>query len=150
MNLTTEKKLNRLRILSQLLDSQIKGPFGIRFGLDGIIGLVPGIGDLITTLISCYIIFGAYQLGVGPIVLARMILNQGIDSLIGVIPIFGDLFDIAWKSNIKNVNLLEKFLQNPTHVERHSWVLFAGLMLGIGLLVFAVIYAMVILLRMIF
>lgn len=133
-----KRKIEQLRFISQLMDAQFKGPFGFRFGLDGLIGLIPGIGDLVTTIISLYIIAGAYQLGVGPAVIARMFFNQGIDSLIGLIPFFGDLFDIGWKSNLRNMTLLDQYMLNPKQTKRRSWGLLIGLIVGVFLILFFV------------
>jgi hypothetical protein len=77
-----------------------------RFGLDPILGLVPGVGDLVSTVLSVYILLAAVQYGVPKITLLRMGLNIGIDLLIGAIPFVGDFFDFVWKANERNVNLL--------------------------------------------
>jgi hypothetical protein len=77
-----------------------------RFGLDPILGLVPGVGDLISTALSVYILLAAVQYGVPKITLLRMGLNIGLDLLIGAIPFVGDFFDFVWKANERNVELL--------------------------------------------
>lgn len=141
------KKIEQLRMISQLMDAKFKGPLGIRFGLDGLIGLIPGIGDLLTTLVSLYIIGGAYQLGVGPAVIARMLINQAIDSLIGIIPFFGDLFDIGWKSNLRNMALLDRFMEHPKYVKRRSWMVLLVLLIGLILILSLVVFGVVMLLR---
>lgn len=86
---------------------------GTKFGLDGLIGLIPGIGDIITTSISIYIIAQAAALGVGSATLIRMALNVVIENLIDMIPVLGNLFDFYWKSNSKNMLLIEKHLAQP-------------------------------------
>lgn len=105
--------INQLRALSKTLDSRFHGPMGTKFGLDGLIGLIPGIGDIITTSISIYIIAQAAALGVGSATLIRMALNVVIENLIDMIPVLGNLFDFYWKSNSKNMLLIEKHLAQP-------------------------------------
>lgn len=108
-----QETINQLRALSKTLDTRFQGPLGTRFGIDGIIGLIPGIGDIITTSISLYIIAQAAALGVGASTLIRMALNVVMENLIDMIPIVGNLFDFYWKSNSRNMALLEKHLAQP-------------------------------------
>jgi hypothetical protein len=109
--------LERLERLSRILDTAIRVPgLGIRFGVDGIIGLAPGIGDAVTTLLSCWIVYQAYRLGASREVLTKMAGNVAIDGVIGVVPLFGDLFDVMWRANRRNVNLLR------THFEREGLI----------------------------
>lgn len=104
--------LNRIRKLSQLMDTAISIPgTGFRFGLDPIIGLIPGAGDLISTTFSAYIIFLATRFGLPRKVLAQMILNVALEAVVGSVPLVGDLFDAVYKSNIRNLALLEQQLQ---------------------------------------
>jgi hypothetical protein len=111
-----DQTLQRLEIL---LDEAFRVPgTGIRFGLDGIIGLVPGLGDVIAGLLSLIIPLAAWIRGVPYITLARMAVNIGIGVLIGTIPFFGDIFDIAWKPNRRNYQLLRRHLGEP---RRHTW-----------------------------
>lgn len=106
--------LSRLRRISHLLDNAVQIP-GVeyRVGIDPLIGLLPGGGDLITGFIAVYIIAESTRMGVPAATLGRMGLNVLIDVLSGTIPMIGDLFDVAWKSNSKNVALLEQHLENP-------------------------------------
>lgn len=83
----------------------------LRFGFDSIIGLIPGVGDLITTMLGAYIVLRAKELGAPKLLLGRMILNLGIDSLVGAVPLFGDIFDFAFKSHLRNVRLLLQWLE---------------------------------------
>jgi hypothetical protein len=111
-----DETLERLEIL---LDEAFQIPgTGIRFGIDGIIGLVPGLGDVLAGLLSLIIPLAAWIRGVPYVTLARMALNIGIGVLIGSIPFFGDVFDIAWKSNRRNYQLLRRHLIEP---RRHTW-----------------------------
>ena len=95
----------KLKRLEQRLDRQFS-IFGIQFGLDGLIGLVPVLGDVITSALGLYIILEARKLGATRWTMARMLLNWGIDFSLGALPVVGDIFDIAYRSNTKNLRLL--------------------------------------------
>ena len=104
--LTIDKKTERL---GWLLDDVFRVPIlGWRFGLDALIGLIPGIGDTGTALASFYILASAVRHGVPKITLLRMGLNIGFDYLLGSLPVVGDVADVFWKSNQKNIALLRK------------------------------------------
>jgi Domain of unknown function (DUF4112) len=105
-----ERVLRRLEALGSLLDSRFRLPGGFRFGLDPLIGLVPGVGDGISAIISLYIVLEAYRLGASRGTLARMLLNVGLDLGVGIIPIIGDVADFAFKSNRRNLDLLRRHL----------------------------------------
>ena len=105
--------LKRLRALSHLLDNAIPIPGVGRIGLDPILGLLPGGGDLFSGLLSAYIVLEGARLGAPAASLTRMALNILLDVLVGTAPILGDLFDAAWKANAKNVALVEAHLQSP-------------------------------------
>lgn len=99
----------QLDTLARLLDDAFAIPgTNWRFGLDAIVGLIPGIGDLITSIFSFLIVFAAWQRGLPRVTIARMVANIAVDTLVGAMPIVGDLFDAAWKSNKKNVALLKR------------------------------------------
>jgi len=124
--------------LEILLDEAFVIPgTGFRFGLDGIIGLVPGLGDVLAGMLSLVIPLAAWIRGVPYITLARMAANLGIGVLVGSIPIFGDIFDVAWKPNRRNYRLLVRHLGEP---RRHTWRDWAFLLLLVGVLglVFAI------------
>ena len=110
----------RLARTARLLDSSIRLPGGYRIGWDGIIGLIPGFGDLAGLALSGWILFGAARLGVSRAALARMGLNVAIEAVVGTIPILGDLFDFAFKANERNVRLAERWLEDPTRVRRRA------------------------------
>jgi len=121
-----------LELLARLMDSVFHVPgLGIRFGLDALIGLIPGLGDIATSLVSLYILKASSRLGVPRVMLARMALNIAIDCLLGSLPIVGDLFDIWWKANQKNVGMLQRHLQATPAEERRAragdWLFVAGL-----------------------
>jgi len=95
--------------VARLLDSAVPVPgTSFRFGLDPILGLVPGIGDIVSPLFTVGIIWQARDLGIPRVVMMRMIINVALDTLVGLVPILGDLFDFAWKSNNQNLVLLEQ------------------------------------------
>lgn len=127
-------QLDRLRTVSRLLDSAIGIPgTRFRFGLDALIGLVPGIGDAAGAIFSSFIVLQAARLGVPKSTLARMLANIGLDAIVGQVPLLGDLFDFGWKANTKNLNLLEHHLQRPAAGRAASRRTL--LLLGVGLLV---------------
>jgi NAD/NADP transhydrogenase beta subunit len=108
-----------LELLSRVLDTWFRIPgTSIRFGLDGIIGLVPGIGDLLAGLASCILILAAWARGTPYVTIARMLVNLALDVIIGAVPLLGDVFDIAWKANRRNYALLTRHLEQP---RRHLW-----------------------------
>ncbi len=104
--------MKRLRQLSHLLDNAIALPgTDIRFGLDPILGLVGA--DVLTGLVSVYIVFEGARMGLPAATIGRMGFNIVLDTLTGLVPVLGDLFDVTWKANAQNVALLEKHLANP-------------------------------------
>lgn len=121
----------RLKRLAWLLDSAIPLPGGYRIGLDGLIGLVPGLGDVVAALLSSYIVVEAARLRVPVSVLLRMGLNVTLELIIGAVPVAGDLFDFAFKANERNVRLLEASLGPPEQVQalrrRSGWTVAAAL-----------------------
>ena len=142
------RRLDRLQRVGWLLDNSIPIP-GTRFrlGIDQLIGLVPGIGDLIGGLLSLYIIVEASRMGVPRGLLARMGWNVAIDTLVGEIPILGDLFDIGFKANIRNLALLDGYQQRPAEVRRSSQRFVALLVVGLLLLTAGAIAFAVVLVR---
>jgi len=106
------ERLARLETVAKLLDTAFVIPgTGIRFGLDGLIGLAPGIGDAITTAASLWIVYEAHQLGAPKHVVTRMLGNVALDGLVGTIPVLGDLFDVAWRANRRNVRILREHFE---------------------------------------
>jgi Domain of unknown function (DUF4112) len=103
--------LQRIERLAYWLDERYRLPgTRFRFGLDGIIGLVPGIGDAATSALSGYIVYEAWRLGAPHRVLARMLANLGFDALVGLVPVVGDLLDVGYKANRRNLRLLRRHL----------------------------------------
>lgn len=116
---SSSSAVGHLRLLSSLLDSRFSIPgTALKFGLDGIIGLIPGGGDLIGSLLSAYIVFGAAKAGAPLHVLLRMVGNIGVDTLVGVVPVVGDLADFVWKANDRNIVLLDRHLARQSRTER--------------------------------
>jgi hypothetical protein len=117
-----EQRLAGLRRIAELLDNAFAVPgTSYRIGLDPIIGLVPGIGDLVSPLFTIGMLLQARELGVPKVVQARMLINVAIDTLVGIVPVFGDLFDFAWKANDKNLVLLELHAREERGGSRGDW-----------------------------
>jgi Domain of unknown function (DUF4112) len=133
-----------LDILAHLLDDCFRIPgTPIRFGIDGIVGLIPAIGDVLAGLASCILIVAAWVRGVPYITLTRMVINLALDVVIGAIPFLGDAFDIAWKANRRNYALLVRHIEHPRRQTWKDWLFFATLVVAlvaifvVPLLVFA-------------
>lgn len=132
--MTANDSLRRVQLVASVLDDAIRVPgTDIRFGIDPLIGLVPGIGDLLGGVASAYIILEAARVGAPASVLARMAVNVGIDTLVGSVPLVGDLFDFAWKSNARNVKLLAGHIEAPTRTRRASTAVVVALLGAIAL-----------------
>ena len=107
-----QERIARIDALASLLDTAFTLPgSNIRFGLDALIGLVPGIGDAITTALSLYIVHEARQLGAPRHVVLRMVLNVMLDGFVGAVPLVGDAFDVLWRANRRNMRLLQNWLE---------------------------------------
>src|SRR5215472_3321868 len=132
-----------LDMLAHLLDDWFRIPgTSIRFGLDGLIGLVPWLGDVLAGLASSILIIAAWFRGVPYVTIARMVVNLGIDVVVGSIPLLGDMFDIAWKANRRNYKLMSRHLQQPHQHTWKDWVF----LLALGICVTAIFMVPVILL----
>lgn len=113
--LSSEQEELRLRIarIARLMDSSIRIPIiGKTIGWEAIIGLIPGIGDVAGGLVSAYIVIAARRLGASWGVVMRMLGNVGLEVVVGTVPVIGDLFDMAFKANLRNVALLETYLDD--------------------------------------
>jgi hypothetical protein len=122
-----EKRLELLRRIATTLDSAVSVPgTSFRFGLDPILGLVPGLGDLVSPLFTLGILFQARDLGIPRVVQLRMIFNVAIDVLTGFVPIIGDLFDFAWKANNRNMALLERHAYEEHRASSGDWAFVAA------------------------
>ena len=131
--------LQRLKTVATLMDAKFKIPgTDIRFGLDALIGLIPGAGDLAGFGVSGYMIWVMANNGASGFVLARMILNVLIDTFFGSIPILGDLFDVAFKSNLKNMRLMEQHYKDGRH-NGSAWKVIIPVLLLLLLVIVGVI-----------
>lgn len=131
-----------------MLDDAIRVPgTNIRFGIDPLVGLIPGLGDLLGGAASAYIILEAARAGASASVLTRMAVNVGVDTIVGGVPLLGDLFDFAWKSNARNVRLLARHVEAPVETKRASTALVAALIAGIALLAAGVSVATIYLIK---
>jgi hypothetical protein len=108
--------LARARFLAKLLDSQFEF-LGVRFGLDAIVGLIPVVGDTLTTLAATYPIYVANRHGLGRVVQTRMAMNVLADWAVGLVPVVGDVADVAFKANLKNLELLEAAVEKKRQSE---------------------------------
>ena len=115
---TAKPSPERLDGLAHWMDSRFS-LFGIRFGLDGILGLVPGIGDMVGLGMSAYLIGEGYRMGARKRTIARMAMNALGDGIVGSIPVFGSIVDVFWKANRANMRLLKRDLERPEALSRH-------------------------------
>ncbi len=129
----SSRGLERIRRFAWLLDNSIPIPgTRLRIGLDPILGLIPGVGDLIGAVFSAWILYQADLLGASRATLVRMSWNVLVEVMIGAIPILGDLFDAGWKANARNVAILERQLATP-RIQRSQDRRFIAILVG-GLL----------------
>jgi hypothetical protein len=134
-----------LDALAHLMDGAFRIPgLKIRVGLDPILGLIPGIGDIVATLISIYVLAAAQRYGVPRITTLRMGMNIVIDAIIGANPIVGDLFDLVWKSNERNLALLRRHINTPFHLRhkarRGDWLYVVGIAAVLVAILAAAVY----------
>jgi hypothetical protein len=109
---TRAQRIARIDALANLLDTALVVPgTNIRFGFDALIGLIPAVGDAITTVMSLYIVREARALGAPRHLVARMLANVALDSVVGVVPVVGDVFDVAFRANRRNLALLRRYLE---------------------------------------
>ena len=134
--------LRRLRRISHLLDNAIPIPgTKYRIGLDPILGLIPGGGDLIGSIFAGYVVFKSAQMGVPQETLVKMAANIVFDTVAGTVPVAGDLLDVAWKANVKNIELLDAHLGSPEPAgKKADWLFVVALLLGLMLIVGGVIF----------
>lgn len=139
----SDNERQQMERLARLMDSAIRLPGGFRIGLDGIIGLVPGIGDAIGLVISSYLIGKAARMGASRHVLLRMTGNVVLETLVGSVPLVGDIFDFAFRANNRNMRLLQRHQSDASATEQRSrwwfYAVVALLVLG-GLLLLMLIW----------
>jgi hypothetical protein len=126
--------------LAHVLDTLFRVPgTQMRFGLDPILGLIPGLGDATGVLLSAYLIIEAARAGASRAVLLRMLINVGIDALFGIVPLVGDVLDAGWKANTRNLALLRRHLGDPRGADSASRAFITMVLVGVLLLVVAVL-----------
>lgn len=144
-------ELRRLEALAFMLDNSIRVPgTRARFGIDPLIGLVPGVGDAAGAALSAYLVVQAARLGAPAPSLLRMLMNVGVEAAVGTIPLAGDLFDAAYKANARNVAILRRELERPGSTRRASRLVVGAVVLALvailgamGWVAFAVLRALV-------
>ncbi len=135
-----QRGLIQLGRLAKLMDAQFRIPgTDIRYGLDGIIGLIPGAGDLSTFAVSGYMLWIMANNGASGFVLARMTLNILIDAIVGSIPFLGDIFDIAFKANMRNLRLMQEHYQEGRH-KGGAWKVIVPVLVILFLIIVAIIW----------
>lgn len=143
--------LKRYALIVNVMDQAFRVPgTPWRFGLDALIGLVPGIGDIATGVVGAYGLVIAFQVGAPASIQIRMLLNLLFDAAVGSIPIAGDLFDFAFKANVRNQRLLLAWLQQPGRTGRSSWLLLGGLLVTLLVLVAGAVWLAVAAVRAIY
>ena len=123
-----------MRKWARIFDSAFRVPgTNIRFGIDPLLGLVPGVGDFASPILSMFMVWHGARLRVPKVVLARMVLNALIDAVAGVVPVFGDLFDFGWKATAWNLALLEKHAMPGQRASRGDYIFVIGCCLVLAL-----------------
>ena len=131
-----EARVARCRRLARLLDTAFRIPgTRVRFGIDQVLGLAPGLGDAIAALIGGYIVWSAVRAGAPRLVVGRMLVNVGVDAVVGAVPALGTVFDVAFKAHRRNALMLEAWSRSPAAVEARQ----RRLLLGLALVVLALL-----------
>jgi hypothetical protein len=160
--LTDADRAAGIRTLARMLDSAVKIPgTGIRFGAESVFGLIPVVGDIAGAALSGYIVLVSARLGAPASTIVRMMVNIGIDTVVGAVPILGDLFDVGWRANMRNVELLDSHLVGaagasgapgapgaPAAKKANRWVT-AGVLLALVLLAIGAVWLSVAIIRFI-
>jgi uncharacterized protein DUF4112 len=137
-----DPRLREVRFVARWLDEAFRIPgTDLRIGLDPLVGLFPGIGDVATTVAAAYVVVAGWRLGAPAVLVARMGLNLAIDALVGAVPLLGDLLDAGFKANTRNARLLEAWLAAPGETRRASGLLVAGVLVGAFAVIAAVAFA---------
>ncbi len=142
-----DPRIADVEALARWMDYAFVLPGGFRFGMAGLIGLIPGIGDLIDALLSVYIVYRAIQLKIPRVAIARMMVNVGIEGLAGAVPFLGDLFDVAFKANRRNYLLLRSHLNDPKRQRAHDWIFLIITLLIVAVSIALPVYALILLAR---
>lgn len=136
-----KRRVAHLESLAYVLDNSIRIPgTDIRFGLDALIGLVPGVGDVAGGALSAYIVVQAARMGTPVPVLIRMLLNLLVEVVFGAVPVLGDVFDAGFKANVRNLELLNRSLDDTRGVRRSSLLVVLAVVLALLLLMAGTVY----------
>ncbi len=146
--LTDADRAAGIRTLARMLDSAVKIPgTGIRVGADSVFGLIPVVGDIAGAALSGYIVLASARLGAPASTIVRMMVNIGVDTLVGSVPILGDMFDVGWRANMRNVELLDSHLVDaPGTTKANRWVT-AAVLLALALLAIGAVWLSVAIIR---
>lgn len=135
-----QRGLKEIGYLAKLMDAQFRIPgTSFRFGLDSLVGLIPGAGDLSTFAVSGYMLWVMARNGASGFVLTRMVINILIDAVVGAIPILGDLFDIAFKANMRNMRLMQQHYQEGRH-GGSGWKIIIPILIVLFLIIVLIIW----------
>ncbi|MDP9170796.1 MAG: DUF4112 domain-containing protein [Acidobacteriota bacterium] len=142
-----DPRIADVEALARWLDYAFVLPGGFRFGVAGIVGLIPGIGDIFDAVISLYIVGRAIQLQLPRVAVARMTVNVGIEAVAGAVPFIGDLFDIAFKANLRNYRILKNHIAEPHRQKGRDWFFLIALAIFLILIVSLPVVGLVELIR---
>jgi hypothetical protein len=121
-----------LDYIASLLDDMWRIPgTKVRFGLDAIVGWIPGIGDAMAGAASCVIVFASWRRGVAPVTLARMVANILLETAVGGVPVVGDIFHVFWKANRRNYRILVREKEHPRERTWRDWVFLGAIAAGV-------------------
>jgi hypothetical protein len=130
-NSEQQADLEMIRAIATVMDEAVTFPgTRISVGLDALLGLIPGVGDLGSAAIGAYLLRAAQRLGVPAIVQVRMLMNLAFDALLGLVPFVGDLLDILFKANVRNANLVLRSVEKGEDLGRSSWLMVVGVFLA--------------------
>jgi hypothetical protein len=136
-----ERVKNQLDHVAWLMDNLFRIPgLGWRFGVEAIIGLVPGAGDIVSGAIGAILLYRAFQFKLPGVVILRMIFNSLMDVTIGTIPFLGDLFDFVWKSNTRNMKLFRQYAEEPAASTTRHWIFIGAFVGGFLLLLIGILF----------
>jgi hypothetical protein len=140
---SVDPRIADVEAVARWLDYAFVLPGGFRFGLAGIVGLIPGVGDVFDALISLYIVVRAIQLGVARVAITRMIVNVGIEAVCGSVPLVGDLFDVVFKANRRNYELLRSHMEQPRRQRTSDWMFLIAILGMAGLSIALPLFALI-------
>ena len=126
------RRLHRLKTNARVMDDAVEVPIlGFRVGLDPLLGLLPGAGDVVGATFSGWMVITAARMGAAPATLARMLLNLALDVILGAVPLLGDLFDLTFKANRRNLRIVQDQVVDPDGTRIRSRAVVWGAVLGV-------------------